>query len=178
VAIDDEVVGTTPLTRAIVLDLGRHDVVVVKAGFVAVQEALDVSGGTAIALDVRLLPEVHAGHLLVVSEDAASVRLDGQNVARGRFDGQVAPGSHEVVVVAPGKLPYRAHVDLRDGETRTLDVTLRDEPHGGVATWVWIAGSAAVVAGAAVGGYFLLKPQDTTSYPTAQLGVVHFGLQR
>jgi hypothetical protein len=178
VTVDGEVAGTTPLSQALVLDLGKHEVVVMKAGFVAVHHALDVAGGTASTLDVRLFPERHVGRLLVASEDAATVTIDGRAVARGRFDGQVASGPHELGVVAVGKLPYRVHLDLLDGEMRSLDVTLRDGLQGGVPTWLWVVGGAVVAAGAVVGGYFMLKPQDTTSSPTGQLGVVHFGLQR
>ena len=46
---------------------------------------------------------------------------------------------------APGKLAYRTQIELRDGETRSLPITLRDEPHA--ALWPWIVGGAAFLAG-------------------------------
>jgi hypothetical protein len=67
-----------------------------------------------------------------------------------------------VNVTESGKLPYKAQVDLRDGETRSLEVTLENERTGSP-VWPWIVGGVAVAAGAAIGGYFLLQPQDTTT---------------
>jgi hypothetical protein len=99
---------------------------------------------------------------LVVTTDArATVSVDGKVVAEGRFDGAETQGPHQVSVTASGMRPYQADVDLREGETRTLDVTLEQDKKG-AAVWPWIAGGAAVVVGAAIGGYFLFKPSDQT----------------
>jgi hypothetical protein len=67
-------------------------------------------------------------------------------------------------VTEPGKVSFQSDVELRDGETRTVEVSLQDEKHGG-AVWPWIVGGAVVVAGGVVGGYFLFKPSDTTTPP-------------
>jgi hypothetical protein len=55
-----------------------------------------------------------------------------------------------------------------------MDVTLEEESHG-IGPWPWIIGGAVVAAGAVVGSYLLLKPQDTTTEPPkGNLGVVMF----
>jgi len=64
-----------------------------------------------------------------------------------------------VQVSEPGKKPYEVRLALADGEARILEVTLEDRPHAVI--WPWIAGGVAVLAAAGVGGYFLLRPQDT-----------------
>jgi hypothetical protein len=118
--------------------------------------------------------------LVVSAEVGATIAIDGKTIAQGRFDGQVDPGPHHVNVSEPGKQTYRADVDLRDGETRQLQVTLLDERReivsgGGSSPWPWIIGGAVVVAGAAVGGYFLLKPSATTNpIPPGTFGGVTF----
>ena len=69
-------------------------------------------------------------------------------------------------------------MDLRDDETRSLDVTLENESHGG-RVWPWIAGGAVVAIGAAVGGYFLLKPGDqTTPVPAGKSGTFQLSVFR
>ena len=51
-----------------------------------------------------------------------------------------------------------------------MNVTLESEKHGG-SVWPWVAGGAAVVAGAVVGGYFLFKTQPAAApLPPDQLG--------
>jgi len=105
--------------------------------------------------------EARFARLVVSSDEGATVVVDGQAAARGRFEGQVSVGPHDVDVTEPGKVPYKAQLELRDGEMRSLTVVLEDERHGG-ALWPWIAGGVVVAAGAVVGGYFLFKPQDQT----------------
>jgi hypothetical protein len=102
-----------------------------------------------------------AARLVVSSDAAATIEVDGRAVARERIDSELAAGLHDVQVTEAGKLPYKAQIDLREGETRVLSISLEDERRGGP-IWPWIAGGIAVAAGAAVGGYLLFKPQDQT----------------
>jgi hypothetical protein len=183
VAVDGETVGTTPLDDRLTLNLAKHKITVSKPGFQPAERFVDVAGGSETPLAITLLtqPETHSAHLIVASEDGATVVIDGQEVARGRFDGPLAAAVHEVRVTELGKVPYKAHVELHDGETRAMDVSLVDETHGG-AIWPWIVGGAAVAAGAAVGGYFLFKSPDkqqagfTGAYATVNFAA--FGGQR
>jgi hypothetical protein len=133
-----------------------------KDGFRTIDQTLDVAGGTETPLNVTLVVQRHAGHLIVASDPDAIVVIDGQSAAKGNFDGELAVGSHSVQVTESGKLAYKAQVDLRDGETRSLDITLENESHGAL-IWPWIVGGVAVAAGAAIGGYFLFQPGTTTT---------------
>jgi hypothetical protein len=171
VAVDGELVGTTPLEQPLVLDLGKHRLVVTKAGYDQTERTIEIAGGSETSLGLTLPPQLHAGHLVITADSEASVSIDDKLVGKGRFDGPLAPGAHQVRVTAPDRRPYQADLDLRDGEMRTMTVTLESEHHG--ALWPWIVGGAVAAAGAAIGGYFLLKPSDTvTPVPTGKLGGV------
>jgi hypothetical protein len=64
-------------------------------------------------------------------------------------------------------IDYQSDVAVRDNETRTVAVTLQAQPKTGVVPmWAWIVGGAVVATGAAIGGYFLFKPGETTGQPT------------
>jgi hypothetical protein len=164
VAVDGEPAGSTPLASPLLLDLGKHRLSVTKAGFDPVERVIEIVGGNEIAVSVTLVATVHLARLLVVADPAATVVLDRKAVARGRFDAAVPPGLHDVQVTAPGKKTYEASMDLRDGEARSLQVTLEDERRG-PGVWPWLAGGAVLAAGAVVGGYFLLKPRDQQAAP-------------
>jgi serine/threonine protein kinase len=72
-----------------------------------------------------------------------------------------------------GKKPYEVHLQLASKSSRTLQVTLQDE-HRGATLWPWIAGGAAVVVGASIGGYFLFKPaQEPGKAPEGKLGTIY-----
>jgi hypothetical protein len=173
VTVDGESVGATPLPAPLVLDLGKHAVSVRKAGFEPAEQSFEVAGGGETTVVIKLVAQAHVAHLTVAAEDAATVVIDGKTAARGRFDGPLAPGTHDVSVTDPGKTPYAAQVDLRDGETRSIEVTLQDEKHANT-VWPWVVGGAAVAAGAAVGGYFLFKSSPEPATIGAQYATVRF----
>lgn len=170
VVVDGQSVGATPLAAPVVLDLGEHTIVVKKPGFDDATQTVTVLGGSESALSITLVAHQHVAQLVVSAEEGAAVIIDGRFAGNGRFEGQLAPGAHRLRVTESGKIPYEAEVELRDGETRTADVTLDSEKHGS-AIWPWVVGGVVVVAGAVVGGYFLFRPQPSAP-PTApdQLG--------
>jgi hypothetical protein len=135
--------GQPPVSRTLVLAAGQKDR----------REEVILGGGAPSPI-----PRPSGGqraHLVVTGADAATISIDGHVVATGRLDTSLAPGPHELLVTGAGMRPYRAEIDLRDGETRTLEVSLEAEHR--TAVWPWIAGGVVVVAGAVVGGYFLFK---------------------
>ncbi len=164
VTVDGEIEGTTPLEKPLVLDLGKHSLTFSVSGFDPVTKSIEIAGGAQQSLDVTLVRSVLTGQLLVTSDPEATIVIDGSSATKERFDGRLPAGPHEIRVTEPGKLPYRAEVDLHERETRTVQVTLTNEPHGS-AIWPWIVGGVVVAGGAAVGGYFLFKPSDTRTNP-------------
>jgi hypothetical protein len=173
VTVDGETVGTTPLAEPLFVDLGKHAVTATKPGFTTAEQSVDVAGGAEVSVALELVAREPFAHLVVAAEDAATVVIDGQTAARGRFDGRLAAGNHHVSVTEPGKTPFEARLGLREGETRTIDVTLQDERRSG-AIWPWIVGGAAVAAGAAVGGYFLFKSSPEPAGFGGQYATVRF----
>ncbi len=172
VAVDGNPVGTTPLPAPVVVDLGKHMLSVNKPGFEPVSRAFESVGGSEATIAITLVAQVHMARLTVVGELGAVVSIDKKQVGTDRFEGSLAPGMHEIQVTAPGKKAYSALVDLRDGEARTLQVTLAPEPRA-AAVWPWILGGAVIAAGAAVGGYFLFRPHDERGpFPNGSLGTV------
>jgi PEGA domain-containing protein len=170
VSIDGEPVGTTPLTTPLAVDLGKHTLVVKKAGFQSVEQTIDTPGGGSSSLAISLEPQRRFGRLAVRADDDATVLVDDKVAGKGHFEGSLLPGSHEVRVTESGKSPYVQEIQLRDGETRTMQVTLESSEHHS-APWLWIVGGAAVAAGGVVGGYFLFRPSDQTApAPTGKLG--------
>jgi hypothetical protein len=110
--------------------------------------------------------------LLIQTSDGNAVVIDQKPTAVGAWSGTVDAGTHDVLVTREGKVPDHVVVELPPGGARTLDVTLQDEKKG-LPTWAWIAGGAALVAGAIVGGYFLFRADDESgAHPVGGLGTV------
>jgi hypothetical protein len=179
VLLDDESVGHSPLKGPIVADIGERHVTVRKAGFKDFVTALRVSAPATVS--AALVKDVHEGHLDVRAPEGASITIDGNPMGVGTWTGSLASGGHTLGVSAPHMRAYQSEVSLLDGQTRTVEVSLDPEPKTGVPIWVWLGTGAVVVAGAAVGGYFLLHKSDTyaPSTPgTIQPGTVELPIRR
>lgn len=167
VQIDDDAVGTSPLTAPILVELGARRVRVTKPGFKEYATTLNVEGATEQLLDVKLTPDLHQGRVTVTVSPSGAISIDGKVVGDSRWEGALASGGHTLRVTAPGMRTYQSEVTLRDDETRTLQVTLEQDtkPGSGVPTWVWIGGGVLLAGAAATGGFLLFKPKDEGAPP-------------
>jgi hypothetical protein len=171
VFIDEEKIGTTPIAEPVMVDVGTRKIRIVKPGFKEYAEPLVVQGGGDVALAVRLEREIHRGQLLVNAGKDAMIYIDGKAVGRGRFEGSVPSGGHTLRVTAPGMVAHQSEVLIQDNKTRKIDVTLNAVP-GDSSKWLWIAGGAVLLVGAAVGGAFLFKPTSDHVVGTIDPGTV------
>lgn len=156
VLVDGENSGQSPLPGPLMVDLGRRTIRIEKPGHTPWQRVVEVAGGAELALEATLEEEHHAGRL-VIQAPGGAIRVDGVERGQESWSGQLEAGTHAVRVTAPGRRAYAASVDLTAGATRTLDVTLEALPAASGAWWPWLVGAGAVVVGAGVGGYFLLR---------------------
>jgi hypothetical protein len=166
VTIDDEPVGTTPLTAPLQVDIGSRRLRVSKSGYLDYTEMLEVAGKAEVRATAKLEKETHEGRISVDTEPGAAITIDGQAMGVGRWSGTVASGGHTLRVNAKGKRAYQSEVVVRDKESRDISVTLDPESSGlSTTTWLLLTGGAVLVAGAAIGSYFLFKPKDEPAPP-------------
>lgn len=159
VFVDGEKVGTAPLTEPVPLDVGKRSIRVHKPGFKDFVETRQVEGGTEFTLTARLARDIHQGRVVVEAGAKDLIALDGKVVAQGRWEGALASGGHSLRVTSPGMAAFQTELLVQDDKTRQIPVTLNPLPRSGdVPTWVWIAGGAVLVAGAAIGGAVLFQP--------------------
>jgi hypothetical protein len=65
--------------------------------------------------------------------ELAKVTLDGVELGKSSLDKpqQVDPGAHSVEATARGKLPFKEVIEVAEGETKTLEIVLKDAPAEG-----------------------------------------------
>jgi hypothetical protein len=183
VSIDDEPVGTVPLTAPVQVDIGPRKLRVSKPGYVDYSETLQVAGKADVRASIKLERETHEGRISVTTQPGAGIYLDGQVMGVGQWSGMVPSGGHTLRVQATGKRTYQSELVVRDKEAREVGVTLDPESSGpSTLTWVMLTGGAVLVVGAAVGSYFLFKPKDEPAPPptlgTMQPGSVPLAIWR
>ena len=181
VFVDGEQVGQTPLTEPLTLDLGTRTLRVEQPGFEPFEKKIEIAGGGELEVPVvlTLAPVVSVAPAVLSIQSSGErdiIAIDGKVVGSQRWQGALAVGEHSVRVTAPGKKTYESHVQLLAGSTRSLQIALESEATGST-VWIWVAGGAAVAAGAVVGGYFLFKPDASPgAHPEGKLTTVYLPL--
>ena len=170
VTVDGQPLGKTPLKKPPLLDFGKREVQIQLEGYVTERRTLELEGGKALTLSVKLKPEVHQGTLRILSDPNTSIRIDGKIVGVGMWQGVVPSGAHAVQFEAEKKQPQTLEVALVDGEFRTLNIQLQDvhqKESSAIPTWMWITGGVAAAA-LGTGAYFAFRKEG--SRPTVQEG--------
>jgi hypothetical protein len=124
VFVDDEPVGTSPLDKPVMVDIGSRKITVKKAGFKDATQQVQVGSSSDAKVDVKLEAEVHQGRLSVSSQADARISIDGQVVGTGSYQGRLKSGGHTLRVEADGMRAYQSEVVLADDENRSIDVPL------------------------------------------------------
>ncbi len=129
--IDDRVVGKTPLTAPVMVDLGQHKVRVHKDGFRDYVATTSFGGNPKQNVVVKLEKEIHEGHLSLQVPPGASIFIDGQPVTTtGGAEAQdvkLLSGGHTLRVTMPGMRVYEREVVVKDNENRVVEVLLERE---------------------------------------------------
>lgn len=159
ITVDHQPVGTTPLSRALLLGPGEHLVTAKLQGFATAEQRVSVLSKSESRVAFELEPG-QARLNVTVNALNAEVRLDGALVGLSPLQETllVTPGHHMVDVALTGYLPEHRELALAASEEIVLDVTLVPEPIVqarvpavstralGTLTWVGL-GSAVVLGG-------------------------------
>jgi hypothetical protein len=124
--IDDEPIGTSPLSRAVTLDMGTRRLRAKKDGFRTFEREIPVGGSATTTVNVVL--ERQSGRLEMNIPATATVFIDDQEVGHGpRVALDLAAGAHALRVTAPGRRPLQTDVVVEDAKSRMLDLPLESE---------------------------------------------------
>ncbi len=132
IVVDDSVLAPTPLATKLRLSVGRHKLVVRKAGFVSFELAgLELISKQTVTVDAKLVPEVVTGHLSVRETNGREVHVFVDDADKGPapWEGDLAPGPHAVEAKGERFAAEKRPVQL--GKRERLDVVLTAEPTTG-----------------------------------------------
>jgi hypothetical protein len=125
-SLDDEVLGTTPVMRPVVVDIGTRRVRLKKEGFRTVDRDVPIGGAKDATVD--LVIERSGGHLELTVPPDASVIVDDKPAGQGpivKLD--LSVGGHALRITAPKAHAYQGDVTIEDGQTRVLAIKLEQD---------------------------------------------------
>lgn len=173
VYLDDVLVGTTPLTEPVLVDLGLRKIRIHKLGYKDHLITRNFPDAADVVFRLSLQLEVHQGALAVTAGSRDTIRVDGTVMGQGTWQGVLPSGEHTVRVTAPGMRAYERQVFIEDDRTRNLYVTLESEPGAGVSPLLWVGIGLVAAGGIVVGSYFALRPShEASSYTPGTWGTI------
>jgi hypothetical protein len=124
--VDDALVGRSPLTGTVALDMGQRRVRAKKDGYRLFDREFPVGGSAATTIEVTL--ERQGGHLQLNVPADATVWLDEREAGHGpRLELDLPVGAHAMRLVAPRMRPLQTDVVVEDGKSRAVDLALEPE---------------------------------------------------
>jgi len=177
VYVDGEDIGESPLGSDARVDLGTHQIVVTKPDFTDYEQTVSVESSADVRVAAVLRPVVHEGRIVVRARDGAAVAIDGVVRGYGTWEGVLPSGAHALRISAPGFRAQAQSIVVADAQTRGFDVTLSPAPRSAVTTWLWVAGGAALAAGAATAGYFIFRPGEPRKPTDGTIATVRLDLR-
>lgn len=169
-SVDGEVIGTTPISNPVILDLGSRKIKATKKEFQDFYVEQAFGDTPTKTIEVKLVPIVHEGKLSVTAGKDDAISVDGRLLGVTKANAVLPSGGHLLKVEHEGYVSYQSEVVIQDGKDRTVQITLEKEKGKGVPTWVWITGGVVLAAGAGVGAYFLFKPETKFIDPPSGTG--------
>ena len=121
--VDDRDQGRLPLAAREVTP-GFHTITVRKSGFSEYVQQVDLKSGQRIELSVQL-QQLTAALKVHGTPPGALVSVDGGSAGTLPLNGfQLTPGSHQLLVQAPGFAPWTQSFSVRAGQDELLQVDL------------------------------------------------------
>lgn len=138
VAIDGKEIGITPWSGE--MKAGNHKVLITSNGYLKEERIIPVQNNRDADVTFALNREPGPGKLHIETEPAESiVSIDGQQVGTAPYNGDVAPGEHQLDVSNEGFKTIAQQINLEAGQQLSLKLALQQATAGQVPPLIAVA---------------------------------------
>lgn len=116
--VDGVKVGTTPLSTQVLP--GEHTLRLELESHLPVEVVQEVGARSQLRME-RTLVKVPARLTVLARPAGTSIQVDGQPAGQDKVDQGIEPGSHTVQLAREGYLPFETSIEVKPGETLTLE---------------------------------------------------------
>jgi hypothetical protein len=170
IEVDGLLEGTTPLDRPLLLGSGRHVIRASRSGELADEKAIEVVSGqnATVKLEPKVKPKEQKTAKITVdsSPPGAILTIDGKEVGKAPWTGELGAGGHQVTAMLEGHDKARQEVVVVGGQERRVVVelvrTVVVVPPKPIYKKWWFWGGVGVAAAAAATTFIVisLQPED------------------
>jgi hypothetical protein len=156
--------GSPSLAGKMVLDPGSHVFSLSRSGFTnaVVTRTLEPGTSPEIVLDLQSLP---ATLRIAADRKGSVVQVDAVDVGIVPVELTRPAGTYSITVRKPGYVTYESKVKVGPGDNPAIQASLPAETTPVTKKWWFWTGAVLLVAGAAVGTYFLTRPDPERPAP-------------
>ena len=128
VDIDGKQLGMSPVPTLVRVPVGTHDVHIAKPGFTPFDSKAEVAADGKAVVDATLAAVATQGHVVVHSTGPEPLRviLDGVDVGATPWEGDLAPGSHQIAGRSSTSSAQAQTVDVSAGSKTAIDLVSAD----------------------------------------------------
>lgn len=158
VTVDGREAGVTPLRSSLLLAPGRHTIEVRLDRHRTTFREVELIAAQPAQLRIRLEPLRDPATLVLSSDpEEAGVTIDGVDHVLTPWVGEIQPGRHVLELTADGYFDEELEITVAPNQRRRVHVPMSERTVWR-SPWFWTI-TGVVVAGAAVGLWFVLRPE-------------------
>ncbi len=155
--MDGTELGPAPYTGE--LPVGKHTFEARQKGYVTATQTSELVFGESMRITLSMVKSLNEGKVRVTVDHAdAVIKIEGQTVGTGSWEGLLPEGGHALVIEKAGYQTYKADIAVATDQERVFDVELEEDM---TAHWIyWAVTGVVIAAGAGVASYFVLRPSE------------------
>jgi hypothetical protein len=125
VLIDGKEMGKTPLADPIMIAAGPHTVELALAGYMPVKEEVTIASGVSLEKSYTLVKDQRTSEVTVIATAPyAKVFVDGREMGKSPWTGELQVGEHEIKVTAPGYSDAFRPIVVHPEEAREIEMEM------------------------------------------------------
>ena len=125
IIVDGKKVAKTPLSEPVLVPAGPHTVQLAIAGYMPIEEEITVASNVTVKKEYTLVKDKRTSLVTIIaSAPHATVYIDGREMGKSPWTGQLSMGEHEIKITAPGYRDAARPIVVHPDEEREIDVEM------------------------------------------------------
>lgn len=129
VFVDGSPAGILPLDQPVALDIGKHNVTIMKENYEIFKRTTGIRSGAQETLKALLVKITNYGKLTVKANvQDALIKIDGKKKGGPEWSGNIPEGTHDIMISAGGHRDFSCSIDVERDEEKLVEAFMLHDP--------------------------------------------------